>query len=70
MIDEFFIESLKKENYLLCCFKNNILIEITFFGALNFLKQALFELQKLRLGKKELKEWVNIKISQQKIIGL
>ena len=148
MIDEFFIDSLKKENSLLCCFENNILIEIPFFAELNFLKQALFELQKqsyspvlahperyvslsgetelkdlklrgtklqlnalsltgyygkdvkkkanewlkkgfydfigtdahnehhlselqkLRLGKKELKEWDNIKISQQKIIGL
>jgi len=45
MVDEFFLESLRKENKLLCCFDKNILIEIPFFGAVKIIDEVQFNLQ-------------------------
>ena len=45
MVDEFFIKSLRNNAELLCCFDNNILIEIPYFGNPDILKRVQFELQ-------------------------
>ena len=47
MVDEFFIKELDNKSKLLTCFEKHILIEISFFGGLKLLKEALFKLQNL-----------------------
>ena len=47
MVDEFFLKELDKKNELLTCFNNHVLIEISFFGQLKLLEEALFKLQNL-----------------------
>ena len=45
LVDEFFLKDLKKNKPLLCCFKQNLLIEIPFFNDLRLLKEAIFAIQ-------------------------
>ena len=47
MVDEFFIKELDNKSELLTCFEKHILIEISFFGGLKLLEEALFKLQNL-----------------------
>ncbi len=45
LVDEFFLENLKNNVPLLCCFDRNVLIEIPFIGRLKILEEALFSMQ-------------------------
>ena len=45
LVDEFFLENLKNNTPLLCCFDRHVLIEIPFIGRLKILEEALFAMQ-------------------------
>lgn len=45
LVDEFFLEHLKNNTPLLCCFDRHVLIEIPFIGRLKILEEALFAMQ-------------------------
>ena len=45
LVDEFFLEHLKNNTPLLCCFDRHVLIEIPFIGKLKILEEALFTMQ-------------------------
>lgn len=45
MIDEYFLEDIKNQKKFLTCFGNHILIEMPFFGEIEMLNKALFDLQ-------------------------
>ena len=45
LVDEFFLENLKNNTPMLCCFDRHVLIEIPFIGRLKILEEALFAMQ-------------------------
>ena len=45
LVDEFFLDNLKNNVPLLCCFDRHVLIEIPFIGRLKILEEALFSMQ-------------------------
>ena len=47
MVDEFFLKELDKKSELLMCFEKHVLIEISYFGQLKLLDEALFKLQNI-----------------------
>jgi protein-tyrosine phosphatase len=47
LVDEFFLENLKKNIPLLCCFERNVLVEIPFFSTTKLLEQAHFTMQNM-----------------------
>ena len=45
LVDDFFLENLKKNTPLLCCFEQHVLVEIPFFSTTRLLEQAHFTMQ-------------------------